>query len=269
MIQMSAPTHLFPRPHRLALGGGLAVLAVAAAAAVGTGGVGAASITVLGASSQTALPSCPTSPCQAIGKTTGFQTAIGPQKHPFAAPSDGKIVAWSIKLSAPSSKPGPNGAQSQQDFFDQFYGGPPSARIAVLKPVRKPKGGYKLKAQGPVEQLRPYLGTTTTFTLRQPLTIRSGQIVALTVPTWAPAFAINLPKDVTWRGSRKHSACGNLPVPPASNKPKNEAQIKAGRAHEAPHTARVYGCSYDTARLLYSATYVKGPAPTKPTKRKK
>ena len=192
---------------------------------------------VLGSSQQTAEPSCPASPCQAIGKVTGFQTTIGNAKKPFLAPSDGKIVAWSIKTSSPDEK--------QKEFFNEFYGGQPSARISILKPIPKSPLGYKLRAQSPVEELAPVLGATTTFALKTPITVRAGQVVAISVPTWAPVFAVGLPKGNSWRSSRAAASCTDT------------EKIKAGKAHEEPRSERTYGCSYTTARLLYSATMVK------------
>ena len=112
-----------------------------------------------------AAPSCP-SECQAIGKTTGFQGTIGKTANPFVVTERGKIVAWSIKALRPTDK--------QMDFFEDFFGGTPSARLSVLKPIQKQikqgKPIYKLKSQTPVEELAGFLGTTTTFTLQSPLT---------------------------------------------------------------------------------------------------
>ena len=89
--------------------------------------------------------------------------------------------------------------------------GPPKARIAVLKPIMKEiKAGhpiYKLKSQSPVEDLSGFLGQTTTFTLDTPLRVKPNNIVALTVPTWAPAFAINQSADTKWQASRKRGKC--------------------------------------------------------------
>jgi hypothetical protein len=193
---------------------------------------------VLGASAQTANPACPASPCQAIGKVTGFQSQIGNAKNVFVAPFDGRIVAWSLKLSAPTD--------TQKKFFNDFYGGDPSARLSILKPLKKSPGVYKLKSQTPTEQLGGLLGTTTTFTLKAPVSVRAGQIVALSVPTWIPVFAIGLAKNNTWLASRKKAKCTN------------PDDIKAGSAQEVPGSQRAYGCTYNTARLLYSATMVRG-----------
>ena len=169
----------------------------------------------------------------------------------------GRIVAWSIKLSRPSDK--------QLEFFEEFFGGEPTARLSILKPIKKsPKRRqatgeiaptmYKLKSQGPVEQLTPFLGTTTTFALQQPLKVAAGQVVALTVPTYAPAFAVSQGDKTAWRASRKNGKCTNA------------EDIKAGTAHEVAGQTRAYGCSYKTARLLYSATLVADPGAAKKKK---
>jgi hypothetical protein len=250
---MDAEVHAPTRLRRFGAIAGLLAL-VGLVVAIGAGrAVGAPKMVVLGAATP-ANPSCPES-CQAVGKTTGFQTSIGGTKSPFAVPYPGRIVAWSIKLSAPR--------QNQVDFFRDFYGGEPQARLAVLKPIQKRiregKQIYRLKAQSPIEQLGPYLGTTTTFTLQSPLKVNAGQVVGLTIPTWAPAFAVGQPGNTAWRASRKKNACNDA------------EQIKVGIPQEAIGADRAYACQYTTARLLYSATVVgdPNPPPAPPPKKKK
>ena len=244
-------------PARLRRLGALTALVALAGLLVvlGTGrAVGAPKMTVLGAATP-ANPSCPES-CQAVGKTTGFQTSIGGTKSPFAVPYPGRVVAWSIKLAAPR--------QNQIDFFKEFYGGDPQARLSVLKPIQKQiKAGkqiYRLKSQSPLEELGPFLGTTTTFTLQAPLKVNAGQVLGLSIPTWAPAFAVGQPGNTAWRASRKKDACNDAEL------------IKAGTPQEAVGADRAYACQYTTARLLYSATLVgdpaPAPAPTPPKKKK-
>jgi hypothetical protein len=262
MKLMGQDARAFARLQRLAVAFALAVFAAALAAVLGTGKAGAAvRVVVLGAAAP-ATPSCPTT-CQAVGKTTGFQTSITGDRNPFSVSFRGRIVAWSIKTGAPSTKPNPNNNnQSDYDFFNKTFGGTPKARISVLKPimkeVRRGKPIYKLKSQSPVEDLSPYLGQTTTFTLDAPLRVKPNNIVALTVPTWAPAFAINQSADTKWQASRKKGKCNET------------ADILAATPQEAPGSLRAYGCTYNTARLLYSATVVADPdqAPAKPPKKK-
>jgi hypothetical protein len=261
MKLMSQQAHAFARLQRLAIAFAVAVFAAALAAVLATGQAsGAARVVVLGAATP-ATPSCPTT-CQAVGKTTGFQTSIAGSRNPFVVPFRGRIVAWSIKTGAPGTKPNPqNNNQSDYDFFVKTFGGTPKARISVLKPIMKQiKAGhpiYKLKAQSPVEDLSGYLGQTTTFTLDTPLRVKPNNVVALTVPTWAPAFAINQAANTKWQASRKRGKCNNT------------EDILAGTPQDALGSQRSYGCTYNTARLLYSATVVADPNQKPPAKKKK
>jgi hypothetical protein len=248
---MDPHVHALRRLHKLGVIAAIVVFSATAALALGLGRAGAAKTTVLGAAAP-AKPQCPQDPCEAVGKVTGFQLSIGRQRKPFLAPFDGKIVAWSIKLSRPDQK--------EQDCFSKGcgkfpgLGGAPTARIAVLKPIRKQiragKPIYRLRAQSPLEQLQPFLGTTTTFALRTPLNVREGNIVALSVRTWASAFSITGQAGITrWRASRKKGRClgqANLTT--------------VSRPHENVGSERNYGCVYKGARLLYSATLAKRPA---------
>ena len=247
---MDRQAHALARLHRLGVILAAVVFATTLTIAVGVGSAGAAAKTIVLGAAAPATPSCPEN-CQAIGKTTGFQTIIGKTQNPFVAPASGRLVAWSIKLAAPNEK--------QNTFFDDFFGGPPQARISVLKPITKQieqgREIYKLKSQGPVEDLKPFLGTTTTFTLQQPLIVREGQVVALSVPTWAPAFAVNLGDKTAWRASRKKGKCSKA------------EDIEAGTAHQVAGQDRAYACLYKTARLLYSATIVRDPSVEPPKKK--
>jgi hypothetical protein len=260
MKLMSQEAHVFTRLHRLTVALAVAVFAAVLAAVLVTGQAsGAARVVVLGAAAP-ATPSCPTS-CQAIGKTTGFQTSIAGQRNPFSVSFRGRIVAWSIKTGAPGTKPNPNNNnQSDYDFFVKTFGGTPKARISVLKPIMKQiKAGhqiYKLKSQSPLEDLTQYLGQTTTFTLDTPLRVKPNNIVALTTPTWIPAFAINQAANTKWQASRKRGKCNNT------------EDILAGTPQDALGSQRSYSCSYNTARLLYSATVVADPN-QKPAKKPK
>src|SRR5262245_15783770 len=265
MESMSHEAHARPRLYKLALAPAIAVFAAALAAVLATGAgeaVGGARVVVLGAAAP-ATPSCHTT-CQAVGKTTGFQTSITGSRNPFVVPTRGRIVAWSIKTGAPNTKPNPNNNnQSDYDFFVKTFGGTPKARISVLKPIMKKfkqgKPIYKLKSQSPVEDLSQFLGQTTTFTLDVPLRVKPNNIVALTVPTWAPAFAINQSANTRWQASRKKGKCNAT------------ADILAGTPQDALGSQRAYGCTYNTARLLYSATVVADPnqKPGAPPKKKK
>src|SRR5271170_3709647 len=124
------------------------------------------------------LPSCPGTPCLAVSRTTGYQAKVGTTRAPFVVPTAGRIVAWTITLGAPKS--------SQITFFNTNEGGPASAAIAVLAPGKSLN--YSLVAQSPTMLLAPYFGGSVQFPLATTLPVTKGDVIALTVPTWAPRW---------------------------------------------------------------------------------
>jgi hypothetical protein len=215
------------------------LLVLAATLWPGAAGGAPRKVTVLGQTQDSPDPACPQSPCEAVGSVTGFQAMAGTVSRPFVAPFKGKIVAWSISLSKPRA--------SQTNFFNNFYGSPPQARLGVLRQVPdKSPPRYELLRQSPTVTLTPYLGSDVTFALDQPLNIRQGEIAALTIPTWAPAFAVGLDDSSGWRASRKAGQCTRTD------------DIKEGNPQQKEGSNKQYGCFYKTARLLYTATVVKG-----------
>ena len=243
VLKQFVPRSIVQKPKDASLLAGAGLLAclilVALALAPGSASSAARKVTVLGQTQSEPKAACPTSPCEAVGSVSGFQTRAGAVDKPFVVPYNGKIVAWSMSLSKPK--------QSQQSFFNNFYGSPPQARIGVVSQVPdKSPPRYQLLRQSPTVVLTPYLGRDVTFTLDQPLNVKKGDIVALTIPTWAPAFAVGLDDSSGWRASRKSGACTKT------------ADIKQSRPQQKVGSNKQWGCFYKTARLLYTATVVKG-----------
>jgi hypothetical protein len=212
-------------------------------------------VVILGQTSETPPASCPgktvnnvpVTECRVEGHVTGFQSIADGVARPFEAPFEGKIVAWSITLAKPSAVETKT-TTDEVGFFNDFFGTPSEARIGVLRPVegsKPPK--YTLVRQSPVEVLNPYFGSTPVFALDHPLTVLQGQIVALTVPTWAPMFALNLSEENTWRGSRLPEHCIS------------REDVQGGHPQQGVGKIKTYGCYYSKARLLYTATLVKKP----------
>ncbi len=212
-------------------------------------------VIVLGQTAETPPASCPgkvvnnvpITSCRVEGHVTGFQAIAGGVPKPFEVPFEGKIVAWSITLSKPA-KAETDTTTDEVGFFNDFFGEPSMARIGVLRPVegsKPPK--YTLVRQSPLKILNPYFGTTPVFALEHPLTVLKGQIVALTIPTWAPMFAVDIGADNTWRGSRQPEHCIST------------GDIQSGHPQQGVGKTKPYGCYYSKARLLYTATLVGKP----------
>src|SRR5271165_6459468 len=191
---------------------------------------------VLGATSPETVPSCPATPCLAVSRTTGFQVKVGKIHNPLMVPRSGTIVAWTVMLGKPNN--------TQINFFNANEGGAAEAGIAILRPQPKPNLSYKLIAQSPLVKLQPYFGKTAQFPLESTLRVKKGDIVALTVPTWAPVLALGFGKDTSWRASRSKSQC---------------ASTSTQTAHTVVGSSLEYFCLYQTARLTYSATLISTP----------
>lgn len=216
---------------------GLAVCLIALVAAVAAAGAATPSRTtvVLGSTATTPDPSCPELPCQAVGSVTGFQVSTSQGTLPFRVPRSGKVKAWTLTLAQPTGK--------QRSFFNGFFGTPPEARLAILRrvPGTDPPR-YNLRRQGSIHVLSPYLGQTVKFGAS--LEVEKGDIVGLTIPTWAPAFSQDLPASNAWRASREPGKCTNT------------TDVRQGQPQQRVGTRATYGCRYSTARLLYTATVV-------------
>lgn len=190
---------------------------------------------VLGETATTPDPSCPELPCQAVGSVTGFQVSNGQSGLPFRVPGDGRVKSWTLTLAQPTNE--------QRSFFNGFFGMPPQAQLAILRRVagtEPPR--YNLRGKSSVRILSPYLGRTVRFGAS--LDVRKNDVVGLTIPTWAPAFAQGLSAKNVWRASREEGKCTNT------------TDVRQGEPQQRLNARATYGCRYSTARLLYTATVV-------------
>ena len=180
-------------------------------------------------------PACPATPCLALSRTTGYQVKVADERNAFVVPEDGKIVAWSIALGKPTPE--------QISFFGKNYGGAATARLTVLRPGNTLYS--RTVTHSPVQQLAPYFGQVVQFPLGRALNVKKGYVIALTVPTWAPALTPLLTDHSSWRASRGQGKCNDLAT--------QTAQMSLD-------TVIQYRCLYK-ARLTYSATLVTRPVP--------
>jgi hypothetical protein len=189
---------------------------------------------VIPATTPPTTPSCPTS-CLAVTRTTGYQVKVGKTRGLVTAPRNGAVVAWTISLGKPNA--------TQIKYFNTNEGGAASAAIAVLAPQPKPNLAFKLVAQSPLVQLQQYFGKTAQFPLATTLQVKKGDVIALAVPTWAPALALGFTNETSWRASRLRTQCTNTSV---------QSMQQLG-------TSVQYYCLYREARLTYSATLISTP----------
>ncbi len=252
----------------LAVAAGLAGLCLIAP------GVASAQIVELGATSNSpvAMPACPAgvslADCRIVlTHTTAVQTETNGLVNPTRVTKDGWIVAFTVGLSKLVSDP--KTELSLLKGLDARWGGPPQLVLTVLKPA--PKNKYTVVAQSATFHVLPFLGSVLqeplslppTFTAMTALPVKKGDVVGLTVLTWAPVLTYNLTAGkYSYRQSRRAN-CIHSPGTQTAQTTLNATQQ--------------YLCSYTGTRVQYSATevvnqpypktYVGGPTPTAKTKR--
>ena len=178
-----------------------------------------------------------------------METIRDGSSYPTTVKKPGFLVAFTLGLSR--LDPNAKTATKAVHYLNRAYGGTTRAGITVLKPV----GARRLRrwtvvAQSEVIHLEPYLGETVQFPLQAPIQVVPGEVVALTVPTWAPVLSINLPmKRFAYRQSRAKN-CVN---------PANSTQVQSAIGDSAN-----YVCDYPGTRVEYSATEVTSPVKAKP-----
>ena len=196
-----------------------------------------ARIVEVGQAPAEAVPTCPASPCLAVSRTTGYQAKVVDSRARYVVPANGRIVAFSIRLGAPNKR--------QIKFFEDNFG-KASAGLAVIRRGDRLFG--RVVAASPVMQLSDYFGQTVQFPLDRALKVEKGNVIGLTVPSWAPALSTLTDDGSSWRASRGLKACDNTDS--------QTAQTAVGALTQ-------YRCLY-RARLTYTATLITDPKPNKP-----
>jgi hypothetical protein len=214
----------------------LIVAAGALLAALACAAPASARIIEVGAVPPEAAPTCPSSPCLAVSRTTGYQAKVVDSREAYIVPANGRIVAWTIGLGSPDER--------QIDFFEENYG-EASAGLTILR--RGKRLYHRVMAATPVMRLESYFDQKVQFPLERSIPVKKGYVVALTVPTWAPALTQLLDDGSSWRASRAKNRCNDTDS--------QTAQTRTGQRTQ-------YRCLY-RARLTYSATLITDPRPNK------
>lgn len=196
-------------------------------------------------------PTCPqgttASSCKIVlTRTTAVQGMANGLLNPTKVTKAGWIVAFTVGLSKLSSSP-----KTELTYLrglDSQYGGTPQVALTVLKPG--PQNKYTVAAESATYHLIPFLGQVVQEPLSLPpafatftaLPVVPGEVVGLTVPTWAPVLSYALTAS---KYSYRQSRTANCQNPPGTQ----TAQTTVGMNTR-------YVCSYSGTRVEYSATEV-------------
>jgi hypothetical protein len=204
-----------------------------------------------GQSTSIKAPVCPTGVAPqnctiVMTRATALEMVTNRSKFPTGISQPGEITGFTVGVAQLSSNP--KTAASFVSTLNTKYGGPPEAELTVLKAQGK-NSRWKVAAASPIRNLQPYLGYVVQFVLRTPIQVSKGEVLALTVPTWAPILSYNLsPSYYSYRQSRS----ANCTKPGTAQ----SAQLTVGSS------AR-YLCSYPGTRAEYGAVELTFPAPPK------
>jgi hypothetical protein len=196
--------------------------------------------------------------CSVLTMTTLYPIRDGASDNPTTVPRNGRIVAITMRIgklkdSRTCTKKGYKTIKgkrtytcltydtfAEKSYFDKTFGSGSRVRIVVLRSVTKRRGQIMPKqvvAMGREIRLEPLFGKTVTLPLTNSIAVRKGDVVGLSVPTYAPI----LPLAATgtsdkWRSSRppagfvaKDPTTGlPLKVDPATKKAPDRCSTKFG-----------------------------------------
>lgn len=203
-----------------------------ALAAAWQAGMAEAKLLQMGQRTVMATPSCNDflEDCVVVGKVTGFQVGTGAGGGSYVAKEDGRLISWGVTLGTPK--------KDDVTFFNSKFGADPKAQIAIIRKQKKPGHVYKLISKSEEAALETYYGSTPAISLAKPLKVKKGDVVALSIVSWAPLFQVNLSSNFSWRADRTSEKCDDA---------------TKGSVHKKVGARRQYACLFTTAQLLYHA----------------
>jgi hypothetical protein len=174
--------------------------------------------------------------CSVLTRTTLYPTKDGTSANPTTVPKTSKLVAITLRLGMLKDSRrctkykrvkgkrvcAKYDTFAEKTYFNRTFGSGSRVRIAVLRAVKKRKGSKALVPKktvflGPEIRLEKWFGRTVTLPLSSPITVTKGDIVGLSVPTYAPILPVQATDNGDrWRSSRPPS--GFKPVDPATGK---------------------------------------------------
>ncbi|MCK9249834.1 MAG: hypothetical protein M0P31_12780 [Solirubrobacteraceae bacterium] len=205
--------------------------------------IGATSVKELGVVADEKKPQCPEN-CSLVTRTTVLPTSVTGSRTLFEAPSNGRIVAWSVTLGDPVDK-------DREALEKQL--GRAKAQLVILRRVKGVTTA--VKAGSSVKHLDPYFGSTVTFALPRSLSIRKGDALGISVPTWAPVLVQGYDAKTSWRASRPKGRCGGTTAERMQDY-YTDTTVAVGKTG-------TFNCLYKAERMAYTATFIPTPTRTK------
>jgi hypothetical protein len=204
-----------------------------------------------------------------LTQVTAYETRRDGIVNPTVIKKSGVLASFTVGLSGTSTITG-----KDITYLNKVHGGPAEVQLTVLQPtgtINNPS--YRVAAESPVYLVRGLLGQIAEFPLVAPLPVVRGEVVALTVPTWAPVLSFDLDKSkfsysqsrtkmkvpastgtttgttTTTTSTTTGKTVSSCNTPAAANL----AQLTIGQLSN-------YTCNYPGTRVEYSALEITTPA---------
>ena len=200
----------------------------------------------------------PTCPADAQGnackivltQVTAYETRRDGVVNPTKIQEAGVISSFTLGLTGTSTI-----TAKDISYLDKTYGGPPEAQLTILRATgTSSRPAFRVAAQSPVFKVQPELGQVAEFPLVAPLPVVRGELVALTVPTWAPVLSFELSTSkFSYSQSRTFSRTTAGTSSCSTSAGANLAQITIGELSN-------YSCNFAGTRVEYSALEITTPA---------
>ena len=142
----------------------------------------------------------PGEPCLAVSRTTGYQIKVADERNVVRRArgrQDRRLV---------------DRARQAHDRADRVLRqGPRRPGLgADHRPAPRQDALFAHRhAEPDRSSSQPYFGQTVQFPLGRALNVKKGYVIALTVPTWAPALTPLLTDHSSWRASRPKGKCND------------------------------------------------------------
>lgn len=211
----------------------------------------AAEVVVGQTSTALTAPTCPSGTPSAdctivLAQMTAFETLSDGVSSPTLVKQSGELFGFSLGISNISSN-----TKTRNQYvteLDKAYGGAPKVSLTVLRAVGRPSlQRWQVVAQSPLFNLASYLGQNDIeFSLVNEIPVVRGELLALTIPTWAPILSIDLSSSKFAYRQSRNEKCSSSSPPPSE-------QQRIG-------LMTTYGCSYKGARIEYTASEITSPS---------
>jgi hypothetical protein len=212
----------------------------------------------------TCLPGVTPGDCKIVlNHVTAYETLRDGVANPDTIKQSGVISSFTLGLASSTLITPALYAQAVAT-----YGGPPEAQLTALIPTGTPTNpSYRVAAQTAVVKLHSEFGKVAEFPLLTPLPVVRGEIIALTVPTWAPVLSIEQDKTKFSYAQSRVTGTELVTVPATTTTPAKTERVSSCVEPPTVNLAQIvvgelsgYSCVYPGNRIEYSALEITTPS---------